>query len=75
MSLLKAGTFVRVLPTSEFRPGQDGMAVTSDNGETVGLYFGADRYNSSPSELGITQTCLVEEWRLAELDLTTIDAG
>lgn len=74
MPLLTPGTFVRVLPTSEFRPGQDGMTVTSDNGETVGLYFGADRYNSSASELGITQTGLIEEWHLAELDLTSIDA-
>lgn len=72
MATLQRGDFVRVKATSDFRPGQDGMAVSSDDGEAVGLVFGCDRHNRLPSELDITSTMLTEEWLLDELDLSSI---
>lgn len=73
MAVLQRGDFVRVKPSADFRPGQDGMAVVADDGHAVGLIFGCDRHNRRPSELGVTATGLVEEWRLTELDLTSIE--
>ncbi len=73
MPVIQKGDFVRVKASSDFRPGQDGMALVADDGETVGLLFGSDRHNRSASELGITATSLVEEWLLGELDLSSIE--
>lgn len=73
MTLLQRGDFVRVKATLDFRPGQDGMVVAEDDGETVGLTFGFDRYNRSATETGATLSGLTEEWRLDELDLSSID--
>lgn len=74
MALLQRGDFVRVKVTSDFRPGHDGMVVAEDDGEAVGLMFGYDRYNRSPSETGTLATgSAVEEWMLDELDLSSID--
>ena len=73
MAQLARGDFVRVKATSDFRPGQDGMVVAEDDGETVGLTFGFDRYNRSATETGTTLGAGVEEWRLDELDLSSID--
>lgn len=70
--VLTPGAFVRVKPESDFRPGQDGMVVDSDDGEAVGLLFGYDRHNQAPRDTGVTMTGLTEEWLLSELDLTTI---
>jgi hypothetical protein len=70
--ILKHGSFVRVKGDSEFRSGQDGMVVHADDGLSVGLVFGSDRYNQSPTDLGITFTGLTEEWMLDELDLNSI---
>lgn len=73
MATLLRGDFVRVKKTSDFRPGQDGMVVSPDDGEAAGLVFGIDRYNRMPSDIGITCTMLTEEWFLEELDLTTVE--
>lgn len=73
MPVIQKGDFVRVKASSDFRPGQDGMAVIADDGATVGLLFDFDRHNRSASELGITATSLVEEWLLGELDLSSIE--
>ncbi len=73
MAMIQQGDFVRVKVNSDFRPGQDGMAVVADDGTTVGLLFGFDRHNRSASELGITSTSLAEEWLLSELDLNSIE--
>lgn len=70
--VLKNGSFVRVKSDSEFRSGQDGMVVQADDGLSVGLVFGSDRYNQSPGDLGVTVTGLTEEWLLDELDLNSI---
>lgn len=70
--ILTPGAFVRVKPESDFRPGQDGMVVDSDDGEAVGLLFGYDRHNQAPRDTGVTVTGLTEAWLLAELNLTTI---
>lgn len=73
MTQLQQGDFVRVRLSSEFRPGQDGMVVSDDNGVTVGLVFGCDRCNRHPSEIGVNCTDLAEEWLLAELDLSSVE--
>lgn len=70
--ILKRGDFVRVKPTGDFRPGQDGMVVDAGDGTEVGLMFGCDRFNRYPGQLGITFTGLTEAWTVAELDLTDI---
>lgn len=73
MPILNKGDFVRVKPTSASRAGQDGMVVSPDDGQAVGLVFSSDRYNRRPEDLGIVVTGLTEEWRLDELDLTSIE--
>lgn len=73
MSILKKGDFVRVRDTAQFRAGQDGMVVQPDDGESVALVFGSNRYNETPTSLGICCTMLPEEWLLSELDLTSIE--
>jgi hypothetical protein len=70
--ILKNGDFVRVKSNSDFRASQDGMVVQADDGCTVGLLFGYERDNQSPTELNITFTGLTEEWALNELDLDTV---
>ncbi len=59
---------MRVKASSDFRPGQDGMAVVADDGEAVGLLFGFDRHNQSALESGITSTGLVEELELDSIE-------
>lgn len=73
MSVLKQGDFVRVKDDSDFRAGQDGMVVSPDDGQAVGLVFGYDRYNQSPATTGVVTTGLIEEWALTELDLSSRD--
>ncbi|KVP17141.1 hypothetical protein [Burkholderia ubonensis] len=70
--VLVKGDFVRVKAGSDFRAGQDGMVVAADDGTSVGLMFGCDRYNQSPADQGITVTGLTEEWQLSELDLASV---
>jgi hypothetical protein len=48
------------------------MVLQADDGCTVGLLFGYERDNQSPTELNITFTGLTEEWALNELDLDTV---
>lgn len=69
---LKKNAFVLVKPDGDFRAGQDGMVVSVGSDDTVGLLFGFDRHNRSPSQTGLTYTGLVEEWRLDELDLASV---
>jgi hypothetical protein len=49
------------------------MVVEPDDGESVALVFGSNRYNETPTSLGICCTMLPEEWLLSELDLTSIE--
>lgn len=70
MPTIQPGDFVRVRADSDFRAGQDGMAVAADDGQAVGLMFGHDRYNRAPTQPG---SSLVEEWRLDELDLASVE--
>lgn len=70
MPTIQPGDFVRVRADSDFRAGQDGMAVAADDGKVVGLTFGHDRYNRAPARPG---SLLVEEWQLGELDLASVE--
>lgn len=70
---LLAGHFVRVRMDSDTRAGQDGMAVGPDDGVSVPLVFRYDRNGRSPEACGGVTTGLVEQWGLAELDLTTVE--
>ncbi len=66
---LRPGDFVRVKETADFRPGQDGMVIDQDDGETVGLIFHCDRYGKR-----IHSYCEgAELWNLDELDLGSIE--
>jgi len=66
--VLNKGDFVRVKNDSDTKAGLDGMAMTPDDGSTVGLIFFSDRYN----EIQDCECCGVELWHLNELDLETI---
>ncbi len=72
MAMLRQGDFVRVKDSSDFRSGQDGMVVSPDDGQAVGLLFGCDRHNRWPADLGVVYTGLAEEWLLSELDLGSL---
>lgn len=66
---IEEGSFIRVRLDhfDKFRAGKDGL-VYKVYENSVGLYFGRDRYNDE-------QHCIcenVELWAFSELDLTTI---
>jgi len=68
MTQIRSGSFIRVKSTSDFRPGQDGMVCTVD-GDTLGLFFGADRHNVIQN----TECVGTEAWHISELDTSTIE--
>lgn len=73
MSTIKKGSFVRVKSSSDFRADQDAMAVEDDDGSSVALIFGTDRYNRHQEGPGSALTGLVELWDLSELDLQSVE--
>lgn len=79
MDALAYGDFVRVKMTSDFRPGQDGMVMSGQDGDgNVGMVFHYDRNGEairSRSVLGSYHTPCegVEAWHVDELDLETVE--